>query len=166
MAIGNYGLRRRGEVDPFSTAARFPSLTQDAMAQAQSTMDAIRQAGAQHTLAEAGGANSIAARNDPLRHGSVFARENPGVLDAFRAQENAAAAPDAGGIQRRLDAPTEPSATDRYAARYGYDTPTTPPGAPAAAPPTPGTPAATSLSGYTAGRLQRRLVNGIPTYDY
>jgi hypothetical protein len=162
MAIGNYGLRRRGEVDPFSTAARFPSLTQDATAQAQSTMDAIRQAGAQHTLAEAGGANSIAARNDPLRYGSVFARENPGVLDAFRAQENAAAAPDAGGIQRRLDAPTEPSATDRYAARFGYDTPT----APAAAPPALGAPATTSPSSYTPGRLQRRLVNGIPTYDY
>lgn len=157
MALGNFGLRRRGDLDPFSDAARFPSLVQDATNQAQSTMDAIRLAGAQHTLAEAGGAGSVAARNDPLRYGSVFARENPGVFDAFRAQEREQAAPDVSGIQRRFDTPAEPSATERYAARFGYGTDTAPPAA---------APAAAAPSSYTPGRLQRRLVNGIPTYDY
>lgn len=152
-----YGMRRRGApLDPFSDEARFPSLAEDAQARARSTFGDLQTAGMQHLAALADGPNSIAARNDPLRYGSIFSRQHPGAFDAFRDQQRQQ---DDAGLARRTVAPaaSELSATDRYAARFAN------PAADAAQPAT--SVAAQGFGGHNPGRLNRRSVNGVLTFD-
>jgi hypothetical protein len=153
MASFGYGLRRRAPIDPFSEAARFPSLAQDDQAEAQSTFADLQNAGVQHLAAQADGANSVAARNDPLQYGSVFSRQHPGAFDAFRDSQRQDVS---GGLPRRTELTplTEPSATDRYAARFASQSTD------------PSSIATIGQGGHNPGRLLRRgLVNGVPTYD-
>lgn len=146
------GLRR------LSATQRFPSLFEDQVQAAQQRQADLSGAADAHLAALDEGPNSVAGRNDPLRYGSVFARQHPGAFDAFndwqRAQDDA-------GLARRAAAPVAPaapelSATDRYAARFAQPVDTT------SIPPV----AAQGFGGHNPGRLNRRSVNGVPTFDY
>lgn len=116
---GMGGLRRRP--DPGSFDARFPGLADDRSSAVDATRRDARSAMQQHMLAQAGGRNSAAAMFDPMKAGSVFSRQYPGLYDAFRDQQrrvDATPPQEASvGIQPR---PTEPSAIDRYAQGMGY----------------------------------------------
>jgi hypothetical protein len=109
--------RRRGEpdLDPFSDAARFPTLVHD-------QQNALRSAGVDIQAAAVADPNSIAGRFNPLDKGSIFSRQNPGLADALRDQQNDALQPRAtsGPVRQPHD---ELSAVDRYAITTGYQTP-------------------------------------------
>lgn len=112
---------QRRSLDPFSDAARFPTL--------QTAGQDLADASAQHTAAVAGGPNSVAARFDPLNEGSIFSRQEPGAYDAAHDQQLQQDPSNnyynGGGIARRGDAvAAQPQpqldATDRYALDTGY----------------------------------------------
>lgn len=110
--------RRRGDADPdpFSDAARFPTLVHDQQAQ-------LRDAQAGIAGAALGGAGSVAARFNPLDKGSIFSRQFAGAADALRDQQNDALQP-RGVEPQRAPQGQDVSARDRYALDTGYQTPT------------------------------------------
>lgn len=123
------GIRRRRnavEPDPFSAAARFPTLV-------ERDKQALQTAGADIRGAELGGPNSIAGRFNPLSGGSIFSRQSPGAFDTLRDQQRQADPSNnfynGGGMERRGGAaasqtltPAAPvdDARTRYAADTGY----------------------------------------------
>jgi hypothetical protein len=126
------GLRRRGNADPFSDEARFPSLVQDQQNSLRQTFGDIQQAGIEHTAAVAGGPNSIAARFDPMNSGSIFSRQYAGAFDAAHDQllrEDPSNNYYNGSLPRRagngaaFQIGSSLSAMDRDAINSGYQTP-------------------------------------------
>ena len=118
MASFDDPLRRRrpgdAPLDPFSDAARFPTLVHDQNNDAQAVSDQIR-------AAAIGGPNSVAGRFNPLDAGSIFARNNPGIIDAARDAERQVLAPRSSAVS--TNGPQELSSIDRYAITTGYQTP-------------------------------------------
>ena len=123
MAFDSFfgGIRRRrsADVDPYSDAARFPTLVERDSNALSGAVEAIRDG-------QLGGAGSIAARFDPRDKGSIFSRQFGGAAEALRDQQRQAdpsnnyyngdsgvPAPTS-GIRNPL------SAIDRYAALMGY----------------------------------------------
>ena len=106
--------RRRGDSapDPFSDAARFPTLV-------QRDQSALRDAQAGIQGAALGGRNSVAGRFDPLDKGSIFSRQFAGAADALRDAQRPAAALG----PRPVSQSAELSSIDRYAVDTGYQTP-------------------------------------------
>lgn len=118
------GLRRRrgDEVDdPFSDAARFPTLVQD---QRADLADAAQQMRDRSIF----GKNSAAGRFDQLSTGSIFSRQFGGLADTLRDQQRAADPsnnyyngqdqnPANGTLGLRRD---EMSASERYGETMGY----------------------------------------------
>lgn len=116
MARYNRGIAR-AQLDPYSEQARFPTLFDDRVRD-------LATAGEQLVAAQGAPSGSIAARENPMRWGSIFQRENPGIFNAIRESQ-------AAQYQRGLDRfssnmgstasdRTGESPIDRYARGMGY----------------------------------------------
>lgn len=108
----------RVALDPYSEEARFPTLFADRMREQQAAQNAF-------LAAQGAPSGTIAARENPMRWGSIFQRENPGAFNLFR--EGQAAQYQRGldrmplNEGRRQTDRNGDSAIDRYARGMGYN---------------------------------------------